>query len=200
MNKSESKYFNTAVRMDEAFLALLEKKDFAYITVKEVCEKAGVNRSTFYLHYETVSDLLSESVSYLYSQFLNYITPDNAGIVARLRDCPMEELYLATPAYLTPYLSYIKDHKRLFRTAVENASALRLSETYDKMLRHVFTPILERFQVPEQDRNYIMAFYIHGLMAIITEWLEDDCGDSIDHIITVIQQCVMPHQKGKVTI
>ena len=74
MNKSESKYFNTAVRMDEAFLALLEKKDFAYITVKEVCEKAGVNRSTFYLHYETVSDLLSESVSYLYSQFLNYIT------------------------------------------------------------------------------------------------------------------------------
>lgn len=200
MNKSESKYFNTAVRMDEAFLALLEKKDFAYITVKEVCEKAGVNRSTFYLHYETVSDLLSESVSYLYSQFLDYITPNTAGIVARLRDCPLEELYLVTPEYLTPYLSYIKDHKRLFRTAVENASALRLSETYDKMLRHVFTPILERFQVPEQDRNYIMAFYIHGLMAIITEWLEKDCGDSIDHVITVIQQCVMPHQKGEVTI
>ena len=35
MNKSESKYFATAVRMDEAFLRLLEKKDFAYITVKE---------------------------------------------------------------------------------------------------------------------------------------------------------------------
>ena len=41
MNKSESKYFNTAVRMDEALLELLEKKDFAYITVKEICEKAG---------------------------------------------------------------------------------------------------------------------------------------------------------------
>lgn len=52
MNKSESKYFATAARMDEAFLELIEKKDFAYITVKEICEKAGVNRSTFYLHYE----------------------------------------------------------------------------------------------------------------------------------------------------
>ena len=51
MNRAESKYFSTAVRMDEAFLALLEKKEFAYITVKEICEKAGVNRSTFYLHY-----------------------------------------------------------------------------------------------------------------------------------------------------
>ena len=37
MNRSESKYFNTAARMDEAFLSLLEKKDFAYITVKELC-------------------------------------------------------------------------------------------------------------------------------------------------------------------
>ena len=59
MNRSESKYFNTAVRMDEAFLSLLEKKDFAYITVKEICEAAGVNRSTFYLHYETLMFALS---------------------------------------------------------------------------------------------------------------------------------------------
>lgn len=39
MTHSESKYFATAVRMDEAFLKLLEKKDFAYITVKEICER-----------------------------------------------------------------------------------------------------------------------------------------------------------------
>ena len=69
MNKSESKYFNTASKMDEAFLDLLSKKDFAYITVKEICDKAGVNRSTFYLHYETVSDLLSESIEYMNGQF-----------------------------------------------------------------------------------------------------------------------------------
>ena len=47
--------------MDNAFLELLEKKELAYITVKEICEKAGVNRSTFYLHYETIGDLLEES-------------------------------------------------------------------------------------------------------------------------------------------
>ena len=28
MNKSESKYFNTAIKMDEAFLSLIEVKDF----------------------------------------------------------------------------------------------------------------------------------------------------------------------------
>ena len=45
MNKSESKYYNTALLMDEALLLLLEKKDYEFITVKEICAKAGVNRS-----------------------------------------------------------------------------------------------------------------------------------------------------------
>ena len=72
MNRSESRYFATAARMDEAFLTLLAKKDFEYITIKEICEVAGVNRSTFYLHYETMSDLLSESVGRMNEQFLLY--------------------------------------------------------------------------------------------------------------------------------
>ena len=62
MNKSESKYYNTAVLMDEALLLLLESKDFDFITIKEICKKAGVNRSTFYLHYQNTNDLLNEAI------------------------------------------------------------------------------------------------------------------------------------------
>ena len=60
MNRSESKYFYTALCMDEALISLLKEKDLEYITVKEICEKAGVNRSTFYLHYETIADLVNK--------------------------------------------------------------------------------------------------------------------------------------------
>ena len=190
MNKSESKYFATAARMDEAFLTLLEKKDFAYITVKEICEAAGVNRSTFYLHYETMSDLLSESVSHMNEQFLTYMKKDSQTFVTKLRDCPLDELYLITPEYLTPYLSYIEQHKRLFRTATENAAVLGMDKSYDRMFCHVFTPILDRYGIPQQDRRYIMAFYIQGLMAIISEWLKNDCADSIGYVVNMIQRCV----------
>ena len=72
MNKSESRYFATAARMDEAFLTLLAKKDFEYITIKEICEVAGVNRSTFYLHYETVGDLLAESAQHIIDEFITH--------------------------------------------------------------------------------------------------------------------------------
>lgn len=184
--------------MDEAFLSILEKKDFAYITVKEICERAGVNRSTFYLHYETVNDLLNESVQYMHEQFLSHMKDNSVEteLVSRLRDYPISDLYLITPEYLMPYLSYIEQHKRLFWTAIENSAVLQMEDTYRKLFRHVFTPILERYQVPEHDRSYIMAFYIRGLMAIITEWLKRDCDDPIDHVIAVIQRCVIPYQEG----
>ena len=190
MNRSESKYFATAARMDEAFLKILEKKDFAYITVKEICETAGVNRSTFYLHYETMADLLAECAAYMNERFISYMEQDVETFVAKLHDCPMEELYLITPEYLTPYLRYIKENQRLFRTGLENAATLRMEDSYAGLFRHVITPILDRYGVPQQDRPYLMAFYMQGLMAIISEWLKDDCRDSIEHITAVMQKCV----------
>lgn len=39
MNRSESKYFNTARLMDKAFIELLAKKDIEYITVKEIARR-----------------------------------------------------------------------------------------------------------------------------------------------------------------
>lgn len=197
MNKNESKYFNTAAKMDQAFLTLLEKKDFAYITVKEICENAGVNRSTFYLHYETLGDLLSESVEYMNEQFLAYMKQDTDVFMTSIKECPLSELYLLTPKYLTPYLNYIKEHKRLFLTAVKNANALRLEDSYDGMFHFVFMPILERYQVPDEYRKYLMAFYVQGLMAIITQWLKNDCKDTIEQIIDVMQRCVrqQPNEK-----
>lgn len=194
MKKSESKYFNTALRMDQAFLELLEKKDMEYITVKEICEAAGVNRSTFYLHYETIGDLLAESIRYLNEQFLKHMKLKPEAFVSRIQECPLEELYLVTPVFLTPYLQYISQNKRLFRTALKNADLLGLEKIYGRMMEHVFIPILKRFQIVESERSYIMTFYIHGFMAIISEWLKKDCADSISHVSEVMRKCVMGMQ------
>ena len=74
MNKSESKYFNTALLMDEALLLLLENKEFEYITIKEICQKAGVNRSTFYLHYQNTNELLAETIEMINKKFYESFT------------------------------------------------------------------------------------------------------------------------------
>lgn len=184
MNKSESKYFNTAVKMDKAFLDLLAEKDFEYITVKDICKRAGVNRSTFYLHYETVADLLDESVAFMSNGFLKYFSENDIG--SKINNSPLDELMFIKPDYIIPYLSYIKDNKKLFQTAVLHSGTLQLDKNYKKLFECVFSPILMRFDVPENERHYTMAFYINGIIALVMEWLKRDCRESIEDIADII--------------
>ena len=196
MNKSESKYFNTAMRMDEAFLELLEHKDFAYITVKEICAKAGVNRSTFYLHYETISDLLEESLAYIQKKFWAEFSHTNF-LAEKINTCPTSELMLLTPAYLEPYLSFVRAHAPLYRAAIARPAIFRSDETYRHMFQHIFDPILERFGVPMTRRRYYMMFYLAGISAVVGEWIQNDCEDDLDQMIAIIQNCVMPKEYGE---
>ena len=191
MNKNESKYFNTAIRMDEALITLLEKKDFEYITIKEICDTAGVNRSTFYLHYENTSDLLKETTRYIIEKHLAYYEIDQKRISLQFETCKREELLFVTDEYLVPYLKFIKDNQRLFKVSIKQFNSFNMNEVYGRMFEHIFNPILERFHVPEKERAYVMKFYLTGVFAIVMEWLDKNCSDDIKTVTRVITDCVM---------
>ena len=190
MNKSESKYFNTAIKMDLALIALLKKKPFDYITVSEICEEAGVNRSTFYLHYETIGDLLAETTRYLLDDFLAYFSTDTKAIALNLADCELNDLIFICDKYLSPYLSYVKDHKEIFGTALLYNQTLGFEDVYKRMFDNIFNPILERFQYTPSNRQYVMMYYLNGVNAIILEWLRNGCDKSIQEIAEIISICI----------
>ena len=195
MNKNESKYFNTAIRMDEALITLLEKKDFEYITVKEICDTAGVNRSTFYLHYENTADLLKETTRYVIDKHLAYYKIDKERISLRFETKTREELLFITEEYLTPYLTFIKGNQRLFKVSIKQFHSMNMDEVYGRMFEHIFSPILARFAVPEAERSYVMKFYLNGIFAIIIEWLGKNCADDMKAVTRVIINCVMGERK-----
>lgn len=192
MNKSESKYFNTAMKMDEAFLSLLEKKDFEYITIKEICACAGVNRSTFYLHYETTRDLLTETLEYMNSRFLGYFKTDAATTIEKIQSGDLDEIIFITPGYLNPYLEFVKNHKRLLIAALTRPETFECNLSFQKMFVHLFDPIMERFCFPEEERNYVLSFYIKGIMGIVTEWIRRDCPEPVEVITGLIIKCTLP--------
>ena len=191
MNKNESKYFNTAIKMDEALITLLEKKDFEYITIKEICDTAEVNRSTFYLHYENTSDLLKETTRYIIDKHLAYYAIDQKRISLQFETCKREELLFITDEYLEPYLTFIKDNQRLFKVSIKQFHSMHMDEVYGKMFEHIFSPILSRFHIPENERTYIIKFYLTGIFAIVMEWLDQNCADDMETVIRVITDCVM---------
>ena len=190
MNKSESKYFNTAIKMDLALISLLKKKAFDYITVSEICKEAGVNRSTFYLHYETIGDLLQETTRYLLDDFLAYFSTDSKAIAFNLADCELSDLIFICDKYLSPYLSYVKDHKEIFATALLHNQILGFDDAYQRMFDNIFNPILERFHYTPSHRQYVMMYYLNGINAIILEWLRNGCDKSIHEISEIISTCI----------
>ena len=50
----------TKMVLKNSFVQLLNEKSFDKITVKELCERADVNRGTFYVHYKDQQDLLHQ--------------------------------------------------------------------------------------------------------------------------------------------
>ena len=192
MNKSESKYFNTALSMDNALIALLEVKDLEYITVKEICEKAGVNRSTFYLHYETIADLVNEALESVDTRFLSCFPQDTKDIWDKINENALNELILITQDYLKPYLQFISDNRKVYRAAFRNPNNMQANIRYENLKKYILEPILKKFGVPDKFQQYYIAYYIEGIAAIIKEWLNHDCSDPVEAIAAVIEECVRP--------
>lgn len=193
MNKSESKYFNTALLMDNALISLLEKKDFQYISVKEICRKAGVNRSTFYLHYETIGDLLEEATEYIFNRFYGSFDKKSDNFSELIDTAPLKELILINNDYLIPYLSFIKEHKAVFNAFLNNPECMKSRWHYAEMKRHIITPILGRFNIPQNLQNYLITYYINGTIAVIKEWVGGNCKEPVEEIAKIIISCVRPY-------
>ena len=188
LNKSESKYYNTASLMDEALILLLEKKEYSFITVKEICEKAGVNRSTFYLHYETMNDLLSETIEYvgnkINKKFSNKVI--NKQVI---KDSGLEDLLLITPEYLLPYLEFLKENKVIYKIAYSQPNVFKEQYIVNHLHKNIFEPILNRFLVPKNEQKYMMSFYLSGMGALMIEWIKNDCKEDIQTIINILLKC-----------
>ena len=199
MNKAESKYFNTAVRFDKALLSLLEKKPFEYITISEICEDAGVNRSTFYLHYENTADLLKEATTYVLDNFASYFSVDMESIASKYENCDLQELNFINEKYLHPYLSFIKENQRLFAAVLSQPTTFDSKAIFQRLFDDVFNPILDRFHYPRDEQHYVMMFYLNGITAIVTEWLKDGCKKSMEDISSIIHDCIFG-KEGEIPI
>ncbi len=185
MNSNQSKYFYTAELMNHALLALLEKKDIEFITVTEVTKKAGVNRSTFYLHYDNVYELLEETIENLNKQFIS-----SFRVTTPLEIKSKQDAFLLTDEQLIPYLHFVKDNKRVLKLIHQKPQLFHARKTYQQMYDKIFYPAISQFISQENEKIYTLAFYTNGVAAIVRQWLELDCVTDIDELVTLIKKLV----------
>lgn len=70
------RFVKNRAALQRAFIDLTLEKRSTHITVKELAERAGVNRMTFYSHYDEVTDVLAEFLDGLAAEI---VAPWEAG-------------------------------------------------------------------------------------------------------------------------
>ena len=185
MKKNDSKYFYTAQLMNQALLSLLEKKDIDFISVTEITKKAGVNRSTFYLHYDNIYELLEETIENLNKEFVSSF---NFKFPTKIQS--KEDAFLITDEFLIPYLTFMKTNKRILKLVHEKPQLFQSKNAYKKMYDTIFYPAISCFVKDEKKRIYNLEFFTGGVVAIVHKWLELDCVTEIEDLVAIIKDCI----------
>lgn len=148
-----------------AFTSLLREKPLQRITVKELCQAAGINRSTFYAHYQDVYDLLYKLEEDMVADFQQALAP--------LLDAGAEDL---SPSQITA---------GIYRCLQENADvctvtlgeygdkgfALRLLSIGRKSCLRAYS---QQFPgASPQQLEYFYAFVSGGHMGLLREWARE---------------------------
>ena len=102
------------------------------------------------------------------------------------------DLILVSRAYLLPYLRFIRDNRRVYRAAFRNPDDMGAYVRYGELKQRVLSPLLERFRIPAAYRPYYIAYYVEGIIAVVKEWLRQDCADEVEMIANIIETCVHP--------
>ncbi len=69
--KEDPRIKRTRESIRKTFKEMICEMDYEQISIKELTERAGINRKTFYLHYNTLDDLLRELQNELAQNFIN---------------------------------------------------------------------------------------------------------------------------------
>ena len=142
--------------LKDALISLMQDLPFDRITVKRLCEEAGINRTTFYLHYADTEQLLMETEN-------DVIKAAGEMIAGPEKDASSIEC-------IRHFLSYVQLNSLHFRTLL----TFKDSEVFvQKFSRDVVSEILPNMKrdLPEEKKECLLYFALVASLVVIREWV-----------------------------
>lgn len=159
MQKENRRTKMTKMLFRTALVELMQEKSFSKITVKEICDRADLNRTTFYKHYNDQEDILDEIESDLIERSIAY-----------MKNVSREE---GTVAMIEAYLHYVKENAVLFRVMFSGlGNDNRIFSYTSNVLQHLQSNLPD-YGTPVQE-HYILSFIMNGSFRIILTWIDSD--------------------------
>lgn len=158
----------TVAAVETAFMRLLENAEVKDVKITDICKLAGINRSTFYANYLDVYDLTDKI---------------KEKIAFGLRDLYKPEIAKREHSYdFIKLLNHIYDNKTLYRIGFKlgvEDFVKKLELEYDRKRAAVF--------YNDKFIDYHMQFFRSGFTAVLKKWLDGNCRETPEEILSIIQ-------------
>jgi len=164
----------TRMILKESLMRILQDKQIYSITVKEICELADINRSTFYAHYADQFDLLEQVEEELIDDLNMFLSEYNFS---------KEEEALKMTEKLIEYFATKQKECQILLSKNSHSS-------FEHKVRHIAKQYImqnqEKLGIDQNTFQYISAFIISGSIEIMKVWLDNNMDKSPKEIAKLI--------------
>lgn len=168
--KNNQRYKVNSEKIETAFLSLLNNKKYENITISDICQTAGINRSTFYAHYNDINDLIIK----IESQF--------AKGTATIFNYGERQTHEA----MIDMFTFVKANKHFYK-AFLNIPYVTLAERNTKI--ECLKNIGEKFNINQANKMeiyYRASFFGAGIKEMCRLWLENDCKETPEQMAKLL--------------
>lgn len=164
------RYQSTEDKIQKALFSLLKFRKYNDIAIKEICYEAGINRSSFYAHYQDINDLMIKTemrLSKTIEQIFNPNTIWNEAVFVKL----FEFLYENRDFYK----AYLCTNEQTFMEKNDFMNYTKIINTSTQ---------IDKFSYNE--RIYHMAFFAGGLKALSKSWIQTGCKETPEQMAKIL--------------
>lgn len=156
---------------------LMEKKPLEKITVVDITEDCGVNRQTFYYHFQDIYDLIDWI----------YINEAETGLGGKKSYDTWQEGFLHI-------FSYILENKSFVRNTFHSVSRDKLERFLYQETAFLLMGVIQEkagnLPIREDDMQFIADFYKYAFVGILCDWIERGMKDRPQDIIRRLDRLI----------
>lgn len=166
MDNTDPRYVRSRLKLRAAFLELAREAP-EKLSVSSICERTGVDRATFYRHFETIDSLVADALGDLADQATVEWENTTTGSGTQF-----DESFEIT----TTYLSHIEQNWRLYQWALGPTGSTKTMHALLERTTHAVAFELAKLDqtLPEEERLFRASYTAGGLLGVCIQWLSTD--------------------------
>lgn len=178
-NPKDLRVIKTRQNIRNALGSLLSEQELPDITITALCERAQINRKTFYRHYRSIADIISEFENELLSDFSDILKTSNTSIF------DIGSVLGEISALISGNQDYFV---RLLKLNPELFSGGRVKA----MLRRAIEVSLREQALiqDEQTLHALSEFTVSGVLSLYAAWFDEGCTGSLDTITETARRLI----------